>query len=216
MLVTLKIARKLPAVPMAPSLLYHIAQMSTIADLRAATWPSHQKLEKRLNVKARFSTALGYRKHLEQMWGFCAPLEARIEQYIGAALPDFDSRRKMPLLRRDLSVTGATAPMIDALPRAQLAPCKETADALGCLYVIEGATLGGRTLLPLVTKSVGVSAGRGAEFLASYGDRVEAMWREFGLALDAWCADARRSMRAREAAVATFDSLSEWLCGDLP
>jgi heme oxygenase (biliverdin-IX-beta and delta-forming) len=200
---------------MAPSLLYHIAQMSTIADLRAATWPSHQKLERRLDVKARFSSALGYRRHLEQMWGFCAPLESRIEGYIGAAVPDFESRRKMPLLRRDLLVAGATPTTIDALPRAQPPPCEETADALGCLYVIEGATLGGRTLLPLVTKSLGLSAERGAEFLASYGDRVEAMWRGFGLALDAWCEDSRRSMRARNAAVATFESLSDWLRGDL-
>jgi heme oxygenase len=200
---------------MAPSLLYHIAQMSTIADLRAATWPSHQKLERRLDVKARFSTAHGYRRHLEQMWGFCAPLETRIETSVGAALPDFELRRKMPLLRRDLQVAGASLPTIDALPRAQLPPCEETAEALGCLYVIEGATLGGRTLLPLVTKTLGLSAGRGAEFLASYGDRVEAMWRDFGRALDAWCEDPRRSMRAREAAVATFESLSEWLCRDL-
>lgn len=205
----------MPAVPMAPSLLYHIAQMSTIADLRAATWPSHQKLERRLNVKARFSSALGYRKHLEQMWGFCAPLESRIEEYIGAALEDFESRRKLPLLRRDLWVAGASPPTIDALPRAQPPPCEETADALGCLYVIEGATLGGRTLLPMVTKSLGLTVGRGAEFLASYGERVEVMWRGFGVALDAWCADPRRSMRARDAAVATFESLSEWLCGDL-
>jgi heme oxygenase (biliverdin-IX-beta and delta-forming) len=201
---------------MAPSLLYHIAQMSTIADLRAATWPSHQKLERRLNVKARFSSALGYRKHLEQMWGFCAPLEGRIEEYIGAALQDFDSRRKMPLLRRDLLATGASPSTIEALPHAQPPPCEETADALGCLYVIEGATLGGRTLLPLVTKNLGLTAGQGAEFLASYGDRVEPMWRGFGIALDAWCHDARRNTRARDAAVATFDSLGEWLCGDLP
>jgi heme oxygenase len=189
--------------------------MSTIADLRAATWPSHQKLERRLDVKARFSTLDGYRRHLEQMWGFCAPLEARIEEHIGAALGDFDSRRKIPLLRRDLLIAGASPPAIDALPRAHPPRCEQTADALGCLYVIEGATLGGRTLLPLVTRSLGLSAAHGAEFLASYGDRVEAMWRGFGSALDAWCADASRSVRARDAAVATFESLGEWLCGDL-
>ncbi len=190
--------------------------MSTIADLRAATWPSHQKLERRLDVKARFSTAHGYREHLEQMWGFYAPLEGRIEPHIGAALEDFDSRRKMQLLTRDLLAVGASPSTIDALPRADDLPsCQETADALGCLYVLEGATLGGRTLLPMVVRTLGVTPTHGAEFMASYGDRIEVMWRSFGAALDAWCSGTHRSMRAREAAVATFESLGEWLCGHL-
>lgn len=201
--------------PMAPSLLYHNPQMSTLADLRAATWPSHQKLEGRLNVKVRFSTLDGYRRHLEQMWGFCAPIEGRIGEHIGAALGDFDSRRKLPALRRDLAVAGASPAAIEALPCVEPPLCEETADALGCLYVMEGATLGGRTLLPVVTRSLGLRATHGAEFLASYGDRVDTMWRGFGSALDAWCGDERRRTRARDAAVATFESLGNWLCSDL-
>ena len=202
----------MPAVPMAPSLLYHISQMSTIADLRAATWPSHQRLERRLDVKARFSSAPGYREHLEQMWGFCAALESRIEEYIGAALEDFESRRKMPLLRRDLSSP------VQSRRASTLCPsqpsCDDTADALGCLYVLEGATLGGRTLLPMVAK-LGRDRGTGREFLASYGEQVEAMWR--GFRCRARCVVRRPApqQRARDAAVATFESLSDWLCGDL-
>jgi heme oxygenase len=41
------------------------------------------------------------------------------------------------------------------------------------------------------------------------------MWRGFGSALDAWCGDERRRTRARDAAVATFESLGNWLCSDL-
>ena len=90
--------------------------------------------------------------------------------------------------------------------------CRDTAGGFGCLYVLEGATLGGRTLLPRVQQTLGLAPTHGAEFLASYGERVTLMRRAFGAALDAWCADRERSARARIAAVATFDCLADWLC----
>jgi heme oxygenase len=67
-------------------------------------------------------------------------------------------------------------------------------------------------LLPLVQKRLGLDAANGAAFLASYGDNVVPMWRAFGAALDAWCAAPERRARAAAAAVATFDSLEQWLC----
>jgi heme oxygenase len=60
--------------------------MSAIAELRSATWGSHQRLERRLDVKARFSDSRAYRTHLEKMWGFCAGIELRVGPYaLGAA-----------------------------------------------------------------------------------------------------------------------------------
>jgi heme oxygenase len=159
--------------------------MSTIADLRAATWPSHQKLEQRLDIKTRFSSLPAYRAHLERMWGFCAMLEPLVEPLVRDALADFESRRKLPLLTRDLIATGSDP---------------------------DSATLGGRTILPRVERAMGLAPTHGAEFLASYGDRVAFMWRTFGSALDAWCVDSDRSAQARAAAVATFDGLADWLC----
>jgi heme oxygenase len=84
--------------------------------------------------------------------------------------------------------------------------------AFGRIYVLEGATLGGRTLLPVVASRVGVTAARGAAFLASYGAAVGEMWSRFGFALDAWCDDQARREAAEAAAIATFESLGRWLC----
>ncbi len=187
---------------------------SAIAELRAATWPSHQRLEKRLDVKTRFNSLPAYRSHLERLWGFCAELEQRLEpQLSGIALPDFESRRKLPLLTRDLCVLGADADMLLLLPRCRnIPPCPEPAAALGCAYVMEGATLGGRTLLPLVRSRLGLTAEHGAAFLASYGENITSMWQTFAAALDAWCAIPQRQASAAAAAVGTFDALSDWLC----
>ena len=189
--------------------------MSAIAQLRTATWPIHQRLEKRLDVKRRFSTLAGYRLHLESMWGFCDSLErCAAHGLVTDALADYESRRKLPLLTHDLLALGASSDELDRLPRCENLPaCDEPAAALGCLYVLEGATLGGQTLLPLVQKRLGLNATNGAAFLASYGDNVVSMWRAFGTALDAWCAAPERSARAAAAAVATFGSLEQWLCG---
>jgi len=192
--------------------------MNAIAQLRSATWSSHQRLEKRLDVKARFSSLSAYRAHLERMCGFCAGLEQRLsEQVFGDALADYDSRRKLPLLARDLLSVGVAADTITRLPRCEAIPaCPDAASAFGCLYVLEGATLGGRTLLPLVEERLGLSARYGAAFLASYGADVAAMWQRFGAALNAWCCTPERQACAAATAVATFDALQNWLCGSTP
>lgn len=189
---------------------------SAIAALRSATWSSHQRLEKRLDVKARFTNLGAYRAHLQKMWGFCAALEQSLEpEPFGSLLSDFESRRKLPLLTLDLLAVGAGAEEIASLPRCRAwFASPNPAAAFGCVYVLEGATLGGRTLLPLVESHLRLSARNGAAFLASYGDDVAAKWRDFGVALDTWCCTPERRSGAVQAAVATFDALADWLCGE--
>ena len=189
--------------------------MSAIAGLRVATWASHQKLEKRLNIKARFSDLDSYRSHLQQMWGFCAGLEQHLgPDSFDQALDDYDSRRKLPLLTQDLLSLGVSDATVACLARCDSLPdCTDPAAAFGCAYVLEGATLGGRMLLPLAEERLGLTPTQGAAFLASYGERVTPMWRLFGTALDAWCSSPPRQARAAVAAVSTFDALDAWLCG---
>ena len=181
--------------------------------LRAATWPSHHRLEKGLDIEARFSDLDAYRRHLQRMWGFCAATENSLTPHSFAdALPDYEMRRKLPLLRHDLEALGAGAISVSSL---QICPSVVAASspeaAFGCAYVWEGATLGGRILLPLVEKRLGLTAERGAAFLASYGDDVTAMWLKFSAALNAFCSTPERQAAAVEAAATTFERLADWL-----
>jgi heme oxygenase len=152
------------------------------------------------------------------MWGFCAALEERLApESFGCALPDYEARRKLPLLTRDLIALGEDADGLAALPRCPAVPKQmDAAACFGCVYVIEGATLGGRTLLPLVRSRLGFTSNHGARYLASYGANVAPMWRDFGAALDGWCCVAQRQYSAMQAAVTTFDALADWLCGAAP
>jgi len=186
-----------------------------MAGLRLATWHCHQRLEKRLDVKARFASLGAYRAHLEQMWGFCAGLERDLTPAaFGGGLEDYESRRKLPLLSSDLIALGFSPDALGSMALCPGLPARaDPAAAFGCAYVLEGATLGGRTLLPLVESRLGLGPTHGAAFLASYGDRVIPMWQSFGAALDAWCSVPARMASATQAAVATFDALGQWLCG---
>jgi len=166
-----------------------------------------------MNIKARFTSEAAYRAHLERMWGFCTRIEQRIGTLLDTALPDHDNRSKLPLLSSDLIALGATTLDIERLPRCEaLVACKDTSAAFGCAYVMEGATLGGRTLLSTSCGRLGVTAERGARFFASYGDETASRWRVFGAALETWCNDAMRTRAATLAAVATFEMLEIWLC----
>jgi heme oxygenase len=185
-----------------------------MADLRAATWPCHQRLEKRIDVGSRFADRDRYCAHLARMWGFCAALEERLlPATVEASLPDYEQRRKAPLLLRDLSALGFSPAAAAALPRCQRVPdCADLASALGCLYVFEGASLGGRAMLPMIEKRLGLTAAHGAAFMASYGSDVDRMWRVFGQALEAGCDAAPLRARAVVGAVHTFEALGDWLC----
>ena len=191
---------------------------SAMSELRAATWPSHQRLDKRLDFKARLATLDSYRAHIERMWGFYVSIEARLSSGVfGNWFTDYPARHKVPLLERDILALGAESSTFAILPRCSFVPeCSDPQSAFGCAYVLEGATLGGRTLMPLVETRLGLTAVHGGAFLASYGHDVGGMWRAFGQALERCCSTRQCRERAVTAASATFTSLERWLCDPQP
>jgi heme oxygenase len=73
------------------------AGASAMAEMRLACWPVHQRLEKRLDIKARFGSVDPYRAHLAQMWGFCAGLEhGAVPSAFEQALTDYPRAASWP------------------------------------------------------------------------------------------------------------------------
>jgi len=184
------------------------AALPVMAAMKKATWPMHQRLEKRLAIKDRFGDLDSYRAHLARLLAFHAAAEAAWGAWLAPALSDFAERRKTALLMQDLAAVGGR-PFHGA---AIVPAAASTAAALGGLYVLEGATLGGQYLLPLVERRLGLSAGHGASYLASYGPEVAVMWQGFGAAVHAHCLTPEASAHAVAAAQATFASLENCLC----
>ena len=113
---------------------------------------------------------------------------------------------------RDLTVLGLDGSTIESLPRCLHAPQISCfAEALGCAYVLEGATLGGQVITRHLRRELNVDYQQGAAFFASYGKEAGPMWQEFISFLNGYELTAREEIALIESACDTFMSFDEWL-----
>lgn len=126
------------------------------------------------------------------------------------------SWRKLPLLTRDLITLGSTPAEIQRLAIClSLPPLDSRAGALGCLYVLEGATLGGQIISRHLSEIQNLSPERGAAFFYGYGAETGHMWKSFRALLT-------RDVESGEcdpeeviaAAAETFHRYENWVCAE--
>ncbi len=104
---------------------------------------------------------------------------------------------------------------VGRIPRCVDLPAVPNSSAgLGCLYVLEGATLGGQVVRRELLNRYGLGPGTGCSFFSSHRERAGEMWKEFCAALSAY-ADRNPGIEGPVVAAAaeTFTRLDEWLAG---
>lgn len=182
--------------------------------LRARTKDLHERVERTVDLPARLRSTASYAALLARFLGFYAPLEDRLTG-LATFGPRIEpaARLKAHLLVGDLTALGLSTADVLALPRCTSLPAlTDASDGLGCMYVLEGATLGGQIVRREVERRFGLAPGRGCAFFGSYGERVGVMWHEFCHVLEGHAAtvpgDADRIVAA---AVGTFSGLERWL-----
>ena len=153
-----------------------------------------------------------YRRLLERYFAFYAPVEAQLAGVLCPAPLDglnFEARRKLPLLRADLASLGGpsadTLPVCDALP-----PLDTPAQAMGCMYVLEGATLGGMVIGRHVQRTLGLTPHSGARFFHGNGARTAEVWRAFRAVLAGFATSPATADAVVKSANDTFKSLRYW------
>lgn len=127
---------------------------------------------------------------------------------MAAALADpafTEPRRKLHLLEADLLRLGVSPGDLAALPLFLARPYATAAEALGSMYVLEGATLGGQ----LIARRVAATLGFTPAYHGSYGAEVGAMWRGFRQRLAA--IPPEQADLTVAAAATAFDEVREWL-----
>jgi heme oxygenase len=192
--------------------------MNLLTRLRDRTRPHHEAVEREFGLFDKPWSPNTYRALLRRFLGYYEPLERRIEGAANWPALGFDwqRRRKAPLLERDLSSAGDSPEFVSSLPRCTDLPnVRGLPQALGCLYVLEGATLGGQVVTRYLTEVPRLENVTWFSFFSSYGDKVGPMWREFGefLLVQAKGADEAIVVAACE----TFTTLAQWLqCGEQP
>ena len=132
--------------------------------LKRETAAVHQHLEAQLGLLNPGLDVHRYLRVLETFYGFYVPVEADVTRRAAAELPlGFPLRARAELIERDLLALGLSPADIAALPLCSDRPelsCVE--DLAGCLYVLEGACLGGQVLSPLLHRRLGLTKGSGA------------------------------------------------------
>ncbi|CRI65388.1 Heme oxygenase-like protein [Thiocapsa sp. KS1] len=158
--------------------------------LRHATAETHQAVE-RLPLMARLTSPSVTREDYLDYLHALADVYAALEDSLLDALDeeirnDLGIRPKLPAILDDLAEQGQAH-----MPRAsaQLAPSGSGA-ALGGLYVLEGATLGGRVIAKHLRRCLGPALGSAA-FLDFHGEHSSAAWKRFASILDSLPAHGR-------------------------
>lgn len=184
-----------------------------LARLRAETRAEHDAIEAALDLIGPGLTLAAYCLRLEQFHGFYRPVEERLLAaggWAGRGL-DLEARQKTPLLVADLAALGVDAlelPVCRDLP-----PLSDPAACFGCLYVLEGASLGGQVITRHVRSALGITPGAGGLFFHGYGERTGEMWRSFRGALAAFAGSSGADDRIVASAIATFRKLRLWCEG---
>lgn len=191
--------------------------MTMLSRLKEGTSAHHRALEQQMLVLDAGLTRSAYRQLLRVQLGFYEPLELLLCAAPGWADIDLDygPRHKSPRLVHDLQVLGDSPQQIASLPRcAQLVPLDTPARLLGCLYVIEGATLGGRIITRHLQAHFGITPASGAVFFDGYGATTGSHWKAFCAVVtdhaDRVATAADRQQMVQSAAQ-TFDSLQRWM-----
>lgn len=183
-----------------------------VAQLRDATRAEHDAIEASLGLLHPSLTLGAYRRIIERFHGYYQPLELALQRTPGLVELGLDLPRRLrtPLLRRDLEAL--VGPPVEDLPTCHALPVIDgVSAALGCLYVLEGASLGGQVITRHVRATLGVTPGHGCAFFFGDGEQTRAHWKGFVNLLERFGAvhpDAHAGVLV--AAIATFQTLRCW------
>lgn len=175
---------------------------SLFTRLKSGTEQAHREIEAAADPLHTFSSREAYKAHLLRSWMFHAALEDELGALDWRPVGiDFASRRKTPLLEQDLHFLGVSRPPAE---RTHLALTQRNLNfAVGCLYVLEGATLGGQVISRHLA-TLGIGPSNGGLFFNGYGARTGEMWTSFKVKATEHCVTEDQIGTAVDGAVWTF------------
>ena len=181
--------------------------------LRQETARLHDHLDAQLPLLDPHLSISRYRDVLEVFLGFYAPLEAKLALASSAVSPlGLPLRLRTELIERDLLALGASRRQVAELPRCTDLPrlsCLE--DLAGCLYVLEGACLGGQVIAPALQRRLGLDRDTGASFFIGDAEATPARWNRVLGWLESLPSAGARVEDIVASACATFSALIEWV-----
>lgn len=177
---------------------------SAMEQLKAATQEAHQKLETLAYSQQIMNQSLSLAQY-QTMMCFQHHLHAHLEPQIIALehyypeLQYAQRRSKVSAIEKDLNVLGLSHRLQDYALKLT-----DPAAALGCAYVLEGATLGGQIIQRKLRAIPEIAELDAMHYYALYGNEVRSLWLEFKQAANTRLSSHEDRDSASKAAVATF------------
>lgn len=192
---------------------------SLLSEIRAFTEGCHSELETKFDIFNSIQDQADYCALLARLHGLYSRLESALEpwsdEFVDLGL-DYDKRKKLNLLTNDLRHFGwnsLTSFGDDFSLRIETFP-----QAVGCLYVLEGSTLGGQVISKHLKSKLQLNEdGTGLSFYQSYGSSTGQMWRNFCESLSRYSerlTDANLRQEVLISAKNTFAFVQRFLCPD--
>jgi len=175
--------------------------------LRQATGALHARLDRRLDGGKAFADPTRRDELALRFARLLRPAEAALSPWL-VAVDGLDLQGRFRA-RGALPADGASGQAENPFPLPN-----GKASALGMLYVLEGSTLGGRSIRRRVEASGNDAPS--LSFLDPYGEAAGARWRAFLAVLARELRDEAATVAACGGAVAAFEHSERILCGAAP
>ncbi len=167
--------------------------LTLMEELKAATQPTHRRLETAPFFSALAVCQLPLESYVGQLRALAVihgVLEQALASCADARIGSIWNRemRKLPLLQNDLrfferrtvaDVKEGVNAALKAAEQLRLLSVDRPLALLGCIYVLEGSTLGATVLRPLIARAFLLTGDEGLAYLHNYGTEVQARWAQF-------------------------------------
>jgi heme oxygenase len=182
--------------------------------LRTATAGDHRRVEAALDLMHPALDPDQLARAMTALHGFWTAAEAGLDGWArrhpgDADRLDWSRRRRAQLYASDVAELGGTP----SEERPPLPAVGGTDEALGRMYVLEGATLGG-TFIDRHLSTLPALSGVRLRAFTPYGARTGAMWHAYRCATRAHVAGAGNADRVVDTACQTFAALARWVGED--
>lgn len=190
---------------------------SILKQLKEETAPMHRQIEQNEYAVAIMNHSLTmekYEAYLMKFYGFVKPVEERLRESIDSAKGVLykSAWNKSAWLERDLSALGLSEERLSRLPLCAHLPDLSThVKALGCLYVLEGSTLGGQMIIRMLSQYLPVDPDVNGTYFNSYGERTREHWKAFCTELEKAADSVEEEAEMIQAAKDTFYWLDQWI-----
>ena len=172
-------------------------------DLKAATAPHHDRIDRLGSLYGMFDSLNAYRKYLKATWHSRLILETSLDDSgLKGIFSDWDKHKIQSELQQDYADLSDGEELKRPELKCAAGMPVDLPAAIGTLYVLEGSALGA-TLLIQKAQLLGLGAAYGARHLAKQVGNLDG-WKKTVSLLESVALDNKDEKRCIEAAIYSF------------